>query len=60
MGHTAAAAWRATGLADFEDALQLLCAIAGRADVIVTRNGPDFAASTIPAMTPEDFLAAHP
>lgn len=41
---------------DFEDCLQMQCALSLRADYIVTRNVKDFAASEIPAVTPEDFL----
>ena len=40
---------------DFEDCLQEQCAKSFRADYIVTRNVKDFAASEIPAVTPEDF-----
>ena len=40
---------------DFEDCLQVQCAKSFRADYIVTRNVKDFAASEIPAVTPEDF-----
>ncbi len=41
---------------DFEDCLQMQCALSLRADYIVTRNVKDFAASDIPAVTPEEFL----
>ena len=41
---------------DFEDCLQTQCALSLRADYIVTRNVKDFAASEIPAVTPEEFL----
>ena len=41
---------------DFEDCLQVQCAKSFRADYIVTRNVKDFAASEIPAVTPEDFF----
>ena len=58
VGHAEAASWRTTSLSDFEDALQVVCASAGRADIIITRNTDDFAASAIPVMTPEDFLTA--
>ncbi len=47
------------GMSDFEDALQLAAAEACAADVLITRNTKDFKASTIPVMTPEEFLAAH-
>ncbi|MCL1998039.1 MAG: PIN domain-containing protein [Turicibacter sp.] len=43
--------------ADFEDALQIQCAIAKNADYIVTRNIKDFANSVIPPILPSDFLA---
>ena len=48
-----------SGMADFEDALQLAAAVACHADVLITRNTSDFKASQIPVMTPEEFLAAH-
>ena len=41
---------------DFVDCLQMQCALSLRADYIVTRNVKDFAASEIPAVTPEEFL----
>ena len=41
---------------DFEDCLQVQCAKSFRADYIITRNVKDFAASEIPAVTPEDFF----
>ena len=41
---------------DFEDCLQTQCALNLRADFIVTRNVKDFAASSIPAVTPENFF----
>ena len=41
---------------DFEDCLQLQCAIDFNADYIVTRNVADFKSSKIPAITPQDFL----
>lgn len=41
---------------DFEDGLQTQCALNLRADFIVTRNVKDFTASSIPAVTPEDFF----
>ena len=60
VGHADALNWRSHGVADFEDALQVASAIAGGADLIVTRNVADFAAAALPAMTPEDFLASLP
>jgi predicted nucleic acid-binding protein len=56
VGHTDAVNWRSHGVMDFEDALQIDSALAGGADVIVTRNVIDFATAGLPAMTPEDFL----
>jgi predicted nucleic acid-binding protein len=41
---------------DFEDALQVSAALAGGAEVIVTRNVRDFARSPLPAVTPAHFL----
>lgn len=41
---------------DFEDCLQMECAIAFRADYIVTRNCNDFRGSRIPCIEPEEFL----
>lgn len=45
-----------SGIADFEDALQVSAAIACAADVVLTRNTDDFKASALPVMTPEEFL----
>ena len=41
---------------DYEDAIQSVCAARVRADYIVTRNGKDFANSSVPAITPADLL----
>lgn len=60
VGHTNAASWRSHGTDDFEDALQVACAMAGLADVLITRNTQDFNGSAITVMTPEEFLAAYP
>ncbi len=46
-------------LTDFEDALQVACAEADQSDYIITRNLRDFAPSTVPALSPETFLALH-
>lgn len=43
------------GFKDFEDCLQMQCAINFNADYIVTRNVDDFKSSDIPAITPADF-----
>jgi predicted nucleic acid-binding protein len=41
---------------DFEDNLQIACAMTSRADGIVTRNKPDFASSPVPVWMPAEFL----
>lgn len=50
---------RALSFADFEDAMQTATAMECRADVLVTRNVKDFAASPILVVTPEGFLTLH-
>ena len=47
----------ASQFTDFEDAMQYYTALATKADVIITRNGKDFANSKIPVMTAGEFLA---
>jgi predicted nucleic acid-binding protein len=42
---------------DFEDALQVVCALAVDAEVFVTRNRRDFLASPILVLEPEELLA---
>ena len=42
---------------DFEDAMQYYTALKAKADVIITRNEKDFAASKLPVMTASEFLA---
>jgi PIN domain len=41
---------------DFEDALQLVAAIAGKADFIITRNIADYRSSVVSALRPDEFL----
>ena len=41
---------------DLEDALQMRCAEKHNLDLILTRNIKDFASSTVPAQTPQNFL----
>ena len=43
---------------DFEDSVQIACAIAAGAVAIVTRNPTDFAHSPIKVMSPQELLAA--
>lgn len=44
---------------DFEDCLQDECAVENHADYIITRNTDDFKNSSVPALTPADFLQKH-
>ncbi len=60
VGTPAALEAEKMNLSDIEDAMQIASASACHADVIVTRNTPDFATSTIPVMTPEEFVQQMP
>lgn len=42
---------------DFEDNLQIACAVESQLDVIVTRNPGDFAGSPVKVLTPAELLA---
>ena len=42
---------------DFEDNLQIACAVEAKLDAIVTRNPKDFAGSPVPVLTPAELLA---
>ncbi len=42
---------------DFEDNLQIACAVEARLEAIVTRNPKDFAGSPVPILTPTELLA---
>ncbi|HZR04645.1 MAG TPA: PIN domain-containing protein [Candidatus Udaeobacter sp.] len=42
-------------MSEFEDAMQVAAAMSGHADLIVTRNVPDYRHSVIPAITPRQF-----
>lgn len=60
IGNLDAAGWqsaRQLGLADFEDAVVAMVAVQTGSSFIVTRNVTDFAGSTVPAVTPADFLS---
>ncbi len=46
----------ASNLRDFEDAVQLACAMASRLDAIVTRNAQDFAGATLPILSTSELL----
>jgi predicted nucleic acid-binding protein len=47
---------RDSSFADFEDAVQFICARKLNVDYIITRDPDGFELSTIPALSPEDFL----
>ena len=51
---------RALPMSDFEDSVVATVAEASQCDYLVTRNGPDFAGSPVPAATPTDFLKLLP
>ncbi len=42
--------------ADFEDSLQYYSALSSDCSILITRNGKDFATSSIPIMTAEEYL----
>jgi predicted nucleic-acid-binding protein len=46
-----------SSMTDFEDAVTSEAASIAGIEIIVTRNTPDFTASVVPAMLPEEFLA---
>ena len=50
---------RYSQFADFEDAVQFICAKKLGADYIITRDTADFELSTIPAVSPENFIINH-
>jgi predicted nucleic acid-binding protein len=55
--------WRAartSAFNDLEDAAVAMAASLSDSDYIVTRNTTDFTGSSVPAITPSDFLALYP
>jgi predicted nucleic acid-binding protein len=49
----------ASDFKDFEDAVQCYSAINAKADCLITRNKANYiGGSTLPILTPEEFLAA--
>jgi predicted nucleic acid-binding protein len=48
------------GFGDVEDAMQAVAAEACGASVIVTRNAKDFPGSSVPAVSPREFLDSLP
>ena len=53
--HTVETALR-VGLTDFEDSIQLACAIQNQLDGIVTRDRKDFVGSNLPIYSPTELL----
>jgi predicted nucleic acid-binding protein len=45
-----------SGLADFEDAIQIACAIAQRLDAILTRDTQGFLSSSLPVLSIHELL----
>lgn len=45
---------------DFEDAVQMISAVQGKLDALVTRNVKDFQPALLPVMQPVAFNATHP
>jgi len=50
----------ASNLSDFEDAVQLACAIAQSLDAIVTRDPQGFAGASLPILSARELLAQLP
>ena len=46
-------------MSDYEDALVSVCAKKVKAEYIITRNTKHFSKSTVPAISPADFLKTH-
>jgi predicted nucleic acid-binding protein len=49
----------ASSFNDYEDALQYYSAMKHKVDCIITRNVKDFASSTIPVLTPDEYLSMN-
>ena len=45
---------------DFEDAVQMICAIQNKMDILITRNIKDYQPTLLPVMQPADFLSTLP
>jgi len=43
---------------DFEDALQMICAVQCKVDYLITRNEKDYQPALLPILRPVDFLGA--
>ncbi len=46
-----------SGFSDFEDSLQYHCALQSKCNMILSRNFKGFKRSSIPVMTPDEYLA---
>lgn len=46
------------GMDDFEDAVQYHSAVRAKASCLITRNPDHFPSSTLPVLSPDEFLAA--
>ncbi len=44
---------------DFEDAVQYFCALQANSDFFLTRNKKDFKQSSLPILTPDEFLSYY-
>ena len=45
---------------DYEDAVQMICALQSKADFLITRNTKDYQPALLPVMQPVDFLNTLP
>lgn len=48
-----------SGFTDFEDALQYFCAVRKDCSLLITRNVKDFKLSSIPVLTPDEYLKSQ-
>lgn len=46
----------ASNLTDFEDAVQLACALSDNLEATVTRDAGDFVGTTLPILSPKELL----
>lgn len=57
VGHEVLLNALSLGWADFEDAVQAVCALTVNADFFLTRDPADFQALSLPVVTPSELLA---
>ncbi len=48
----------ASKFSDFEDSLQYYCAVENNCNALITRNGKDFKESSIPVLSPDEYLTS--